>query len=123
MGLNSAEEVIDWFEERVLTWDANDLIALARTWQNNNIGNSPGFNGNATAALNSIKARVLYMPSETDMYFHIDALKAEAEKIPRVELRIIPTLWGHIAGAGFDSNDLNFMNDEIIKFFHNDPAD
>ena len=123
MGLNSAEEVIDWFEERVLTWDANDLIALARTWQNNNIGNSPGFNGNATAALNSIKARVLYMPSETDMYFHIDALKAEAEKIPRVELRIIPTLWGHIAGAGFDSNDLNFMNDEIIKFFHNDSAD
>ncbi len=123
MGLNSAEEVIDWFEERVLTWDANDLIALARTWQNNNIGNSPGFNGNATAALNSIKARVLYMPSETDMYFHIDALKAEAEKIPRVELRIIPTLWGHIAGAGFDSNDVNFMNDEIVRFFHNDGTD
>ncbi len=88
-----------------------------------NVGNSPGFNGDATAALNSIKARVLYMPSETDMYFHIDALRAEAEKIPRVELRVIPSLWGHVAGGGRDSNAVTFMNDEIIQFFHNDGTD
>ena len=45
MGLKSIDEVINWFEDFVLTWDANNLIALTRTWQNNNVGDTPGFNG------------------------------------------------------------------------------
>ena len=117
MGLKNIDEVINWFEEFVLTWDANNLIALARTWQNNNVGNTPGFSGNYEKALKSIKAEVLYMPSETDMYFHIDALKSEAKLIPRVNLKIIPSLWGHIAGAGFAVEDADFINNEIIQFF------
>lgn len=117
MGLKNIDEVINWFEEFVLTWDANNLIALARTWQNNNVGNTPGFNGDYKKALKSIKAEVLYMPSETDMYFHIDALKSEAKLIPKVNLRIIPSLWGHIAGAGFAKEDAVFINNEIIQFF------
>jgi homoserine O-acetyltransferase len=117
MGLNDSDEVIDWFEEFVLTWDANNLIALARTWQNNNIGDTPGFNGNYSEALGSIKADVLYMPSETDMYFHIDALTREANMIPGVKLKVIPSLWGHIAGAGFSSEDVEFINKEIKEFY------
>ena len=31
------------------------------------------------------------MPSATDMYFHIDALTAEAEVIPKARLAVIPT--------------------------------
>ena len=117
MGLNSTDEVIEWFEEFVLTWDANNLIALARTWQNNNIGNTPGFEGDYTKALSSIKADVLYMPSETDMYFHIDALREEAKLIPGVKFRVIPSLWGHIAGAGFSPEDARFINDQIEEFY------
>lgn len=117
MELNSPSDVINWFEEFVLTWDANNLIALARTWQNNNVGNTPGFNGDYSKALKSIKAEVLYMPSETDMYFHIEALTQEAEKIPGVKLRIIPSLWGHIAGAGFSSDDAEFIDQEIKEFY------
>ena len=52
----------------------------------------PGFNGNYSEALGSIKADVLYMPSETDMYFHIDALTREANMIPVVKIRIITLL-------------------------------
>lgn len=118
MGLNNVEEVINWFEEFVLTWDANNLIALARTWQNNNVGDTPGFNGDFQAALRSIKADVLYMPSQTDMYFHIEALKKESEYIPNVTLKIIPTLWGHIAGIGATEKDANFINNQIIKFLN-----
>jgi len=117
MGLNNPLEVVSWFEDFVLTWDANNLIALARTWQTNNIGNTPGFNGDYVKALASIKAEVLYMPSETDMYFHIDALTKEAQLISGVKLRVIPSLWGHIAGAGFSSEDVEFMNKEIKEFF------
>lgn len=118
MGLNNVDEVINWFEEFVLTWDANNLIALARTWQNNNVGDTPGFNGDFQAALKSIKADVLYMPSETDMYFHIEALKEEAKYIPNVTVKVIPTLWGHIAGVGATENDANFINNQIIQFLN-----
>ena len=57
------------------------------------------------------------MPSETDMYFHIDALTREASMIPGVKLKVIPSLWGHIAGAGFSAEDIEFMNNEIIEFY------
>ncbi len=118
MGLENINAVIKWFEEFVLTWDANNLIALATTWQNNNVGDTAGFNGDVKKALESIKAEVLYMPSETDMYFHIDALKNEAKLIPGVKLKIIPSLWGHIAGAGFAKEDADFINNQIIEFFN-----
>ena len=117
MGLTNPDEVIKWFQDFVLTWDANNLIALARTWQNNNVGNTPGFNNDYKKALGSIKADVLYMPSQTDMYFHIDALKKEAELIPDVKLRVIPSLWGHAAGLGISNKDANFISREIIEFF------
>ena len=109
--------MIGFMQELVLSWDANNLLALAQTWQNNNVGNTPGFNGDAESAVASIKARVLYMPAETDVYFHIDALKNEAKLIPGVKLKIIPSLWGHIAGAGFAKEDADFINNQIIQFF------
>ena len=39
------------------------------------------------------------------------------KKIPKVNLKIIPSLWGHIAGAGFAKEDAVFINNEIIQFF------
>ena len=56
------------------------------------------------------------MPSETDMYFHIDALKNESKLIPNVKLKVIPSLWGHIASAGFAKEDADFIDNEISKF-------
>ena len=49
--------------------DANDLILQARTWQRHDVGTTPGFNGDVERALRSITVPVLYMPSETDLYF------------------------------------------------------
>ncbi len=118
MGLDSPEAVIEDYHGLISSWDANDLIALASTWQNNNVGNTKGFNGDPEQALRSIKARVLYMPSETDMYFHIDALRQEAQFIPEVQFTVIPTLWGHIAGAGLSPNDNIFINQEISEFLN-----
>lgn len=93
-------------------------LFFLKTWQNNNIGNSSGFDGDFETALGSIKAEVLYMPSETDMYFQIDALTDEAKLIPNVELEIIPYLWGHIAGVGFSSEDAEFINNKDLEFLN-----
>src|SRR4030095_8179144 len=79
--------------------DANDMILQARTWQRHDVGTTPGFNGDVERALRSITVPVLYMPSETDLYFPIGDARFEASFIPRVSLVPIPSLWGHAAGA------------------------
>ncbi len=96
--------------------DANDYILQARTWQRHDVGTTPGFGGDVERALRSIKARVLYMPSETDLYFPITDAKYEQAFIPGVTFKPIPSLWGHTAGAASNPADLKFLNEQIAAF-------
>jgi len=96
--------------------DANDYILQARTWQRHDVGTTPGFNGDVEGALRSIKARVLYMPSETDLYFPLSDARYEQTFIAGVTFTPIPSLWGHTAGAASNPADLKFLNDNVAKF-------
>ena len=96
--------------------DANDYILQARTWEQHDVGKTPGFNGDVERALRSIKAPLLYMPSETDLYFPIGDARYEAAFIPGVFLVPIPSLWGHTAGAASNPADAKFLNDKIGAF-------
>jgi homoserine O-acetyltransferase len=96
--------------------DANDLILQLRTWESNDVGATPGFHGDEKKALASIQARVLYMPSATDLYFPVEDAKYEAQFIPEVTFLPIPSLWGHPAGAGASPADEKFLNDHIAAF-------
>jgi len=98
--------------------DANDYILQARTWQRHDVGTTTGFNGDTERALRSIKARVLYMPSETDLYFPITDARYEQAFIPRVTFTPIPSLWGHTAGAGSNPADLKFLNEHVAAFLN-----
>jgi len=96
--------------------DANNLILQMRTWEKHDVGATPGFNGDVERALRSIKAPLLYMPSETDLYFPIGDARYEAAFIPGVTLAPIPSLWGHTAGAASNPADGKFLNENIGKF-------
>ena len=96
--------------------DANDLILQMRTWEANNVGNTPGFGGDVEKALRSIKTPIMYMPSETDLYFPLTDARYEAAFIPGVLLKPIPSLWGHTAGAAPNPVDAKFLNDNIRNF-------
>jgi homoserine O-acetyltransferase len=96
--------------------DANDYILQARTWQRHDVGTTPGFNGDTERALRSIKTRVLYIPSETDLYFPLTDARYEQAFISRVTFTPIPSLWGHTAGAASNPADLEFLNENIAKF-------
>ena len=98
--------------------DANDYILQARTWQRHDVGTTPGFGGDVDKALRSIKARVLYMPSETDLYFPMTDARYEQAFIPRVTFQPIPSLWGHTAGAASNPADLKFLNEQIAAFMN-----
>jgi homoserine O-acetyltransferase len=109
------EQVSNRFRTR-FSADANDYILQARTWQRHDVGTTPGFGGDTERALRSIKVPLLYMPSETDLYFPVGDARYEAPFIPKVTLLPIPSLWGHTAGAASNPADAKFLNENIAKF-------
>jgi homoserine O-acetyltransferase len=96
--------------------DANDLILQMRTWERHDVGATATFGGDVERALRSIRVPVLYMPSETDLYFPIGDARYEAQFISQVTLTPIPSLWGHTAGAASNPADLKFLNETIGRF-------
>lgn len=117
------QQVVEHFRTNFIPGaDANNLILQMRTWESNDVGNTPPFGGDVTAALRSIKAQVLYMPSETDLYFPLTDAKYEAPFIPHCSLVPIPSLWGHPAGAGASPEDAKFLNEHIGAFLQGKSA-
>ena len=53
------------------------------------------------------------MAGQTDLYFTAEDMKAEAAYIARAQFRVIPSLWGHLAGAGLNLADSKFIETEI----------
>lgn len=110
-------QVVDKYKTNFIPGaDANNLILQMHTWEQHDVGATPGFDGDLPKALGSIKARVLYMPSATDLYFPVEDAQYEAPLIPHCELLPIPSLWGHPAGAGASPADEKFLNEHIAAF-------
>jgi homoserine O-acetyltransferase len=51
-----------------------------------------------SARHSAITADAIVMPSETDLYFTVEDNRREVARMPRAELRPIPSIWGHRAG-------------------------
>ncbi|MEO8631284.1 MAG: hypothetical protein ABI612_24795, partial [Betaproteobacteria bacterium] len=113
---NVEDHLHNFWEAFFASKDANNLITEAVTWQTNNIGNSPGFNGDHEKALGTIKAQVLSMPCQTDLYFPAQDSEYEATFISNVKLVPIPSIWGHLAGLGINPEDNDFLNKTIKDF-------
>ena len=61
-----------------------------------------------------IRARVLLMPGETDLYFRVADNAAELPHLAHAELRPIPSIWGHRAGNPVtDTVDTGFIRDAV----------
>jgi len=112
----TVDDVLTSRSARDAVRDANNLIAQARTWQRHNVGDTPGFGGDHERALRSIKARVLYMPGETDLYFPVGDGKYESQFINGVVFMPIPSLWGHSAGGGGNPADNEFIDAQVKNF-------
>jgi homoserine O-acetyltransferase/O-succinyltransferase len=111
------DQVVEHFRTNFIPGaDANNLILQMRTWEKHDVGATPPFHGSVEAALRSIKAEVLYMPSQTDLYFPVTDARYEAAFIPHCILEPIPSLWGHPAGAGASPADGKFLNEHIAGF-------
>ncbi len=89
---------------------AADAYAQARCWDASDIAEG----GDLATALARIEARVLLLPSETDLYFRVADNAAELPHLRHGELRPIPTIWGHRAGnPAQNPEDLAFLRDAV----------
>ena len=84
------------------------------TWQNGDIGRTPGFEGDHLRALASIRAKAIVMPAEKDLYFPPEDEEFAVSHMPNAELRVIPGVWGHFAGGGVNPIDTAFI-DQALK--------
>jgi homoserine O-acetyltransferase len=114
MGYHSLEDfLVGYWEGFFLKKDANNLLAMAWTWQHADISANPLYNGDFEKALRSIKARATVMPGRTDLYFTPEDNEYEARQMPRATFRPIESIWGHFAGAGLNRADTKFIDDNI----------
>jgi homoserine O-acetyltransferase len=105
------------WEGRFAQRNAGDLYCQLRTWYDSDISANPLYGGDLRAALQAIRARVLLMPSETDLYFRVADNEAEMEHLKAAELKPIPSIWGHRAGnPAQNPDDAAFMRDAVRKF-------
>ena len=101
----------DWVD-RFAEGAAADQYAQALTWLEADISTS--YDGDLDAALGAITARVLLMPSATDLYFRTADNELELASLRKAELVEIPSIWGHRAGSPRDiPADLDFLRRHV----------
>lgn len=113
LGYASLEDfLIGYWEALFLHRDANNLLAMLWTWQNADVGNTPGYDG-LEAALGAITAKAIVMPGQQDLYFPPEDNRWEVARMPDAELRVMPGAWGHFAGGGLNPADTAFIDNAL----------
>ncbi len=103
----------DW-EDRFGARAAANLYAQLRTWDTADISANALYGGDLPCALQAIRARVLLMPGETDLYFRVADNEAELPLLTHAELRPIPSIWGHRAGNPVTNpEDARFIREAV----------
>jgi len=110
MGLASLEDTVRFLEGYFRQRDANDLLAMLWTWQHADISANERYKGDFAAALGAITARAIVMPGATDLYFRVRDNELEVAQMPQAELRVIPSIWGHLAAFGVHPPDNAFID-------------
>lgn len=95
LGFSSVEDVLDSWGRDHQAMEAHDLMASLRMWDSADIGRG---RGGTEAALASIRARVILMPSTTDTYFTLSENACETQHLRSGELWELESPLGHIAG-------------------------
>jgi homoserine O-acetyltransferase len=118
-GFDSAEELLQDWEQDHLDWDANDLLCKLRTWQQGDISANPLYNGDFKAALSAIKARTIVIVCDNDLYFRPEDNQIEIEHISDGKLRIYESPWGHcVASPGNDPEFERYLDRAISELLN-----
>jgi homoserine O-acetyltransferase len=115
LGFSSLEDfLVRSWEANFLRRDMHDLLAQLLIWQKGDISDNDLYKGDLVKALSSITAKVLLMPSATDLYFQTDDNREELPHLKSAKLVEIPTVWGHRGGnpRGIDA-ETAFIDQQV----------
>ena len=113
-GFDTAEELLQDWEQDHLDWDANDLLCKLKTWQLGDISNQAKYNGDFKTALEAIKAKTIVIACDNDLYFRPEDNELEIEHIRNGELRVYESPWGHcVVSPGNDPEFERFLDATI----------
>ncbi len=118
LGFRDLEDfLVRSWEANFLRRDLRDLLAQLWTWQHADISANDLYRGDLAMALAGIKAKVLLMPSATDLYFQTEDNRLELQHLKYGRLVEIPSVWGHRAGNPRDNpEDAAFIDAEVEAF-------
>jgi len=116
LGFDSAEALLQDWERDHLDWDANDLLCMLWTWQQGDISANDLYRHDFRASLAAIRARVIVIPCDNDLYFPPEDNQIEIEHISNGELRIYRSPWGHcVASPGNDPEFQKYLDQAIAE--------
>lgn len=123
--VSAADHATAFWEANFLSFDANDLLCMLDTWQSCDISDNPIHHGDYAAACAAIRAHSLLLPGATDLYFPPEDNHDQAALMTApVEVRPIPSEWGHIAGApGLDPGGSAFLEQALAELLETPVAD
>lgn len=115
LGFETVEDLlVDWEQDHVDNWDANNLLAKLKTWQLGDISNNPLYNGDMSQALGAVQARAIVMPCTQDLYFPPEDNEAEVAHMRNADFRPYNSPWGHCAASPGKDAGFTAALDEAI---------
>jgi len=116
LGFETAEDLLLFWEQDHLTWDANDLLAMLDTWLAADISNQPLYNGDLQQALAAINAQLWLVPCEQDLYFRYEDNLVELAYLKYGEYQGYQSELGHVsAGPGRFEAESQLINELIHR--------
>lgn len=114
LGFNNLEAFfVGFWEAFFLKREPENLATLLWTWQYGDISDNIIFNKDYQKAMENIKAKVMILAPEIDLYFPKEDNMEEILLIKDANLVIIPGVWGHFAGGGINNEDTLFIDNCI----------
>ena len=116
LGFQNVEELlVDWENDHVSNWDANNLLTKLLTWQKGDISVGEKYKGNFIEALKSIKAKTIIIPCSHDLYFPPADNEFEVKYINNSELRTYDSIWGHCVANPGNDKSFEFALDQAVN--------
>ncbi len=115
-GFESAEALLQDWEQDHLQWDANDLLCKLASWQAADISRQAGYHGDFEQALAAIRARTIVIACDNDLYFRPEDNAFEVQHIQQSELLVYESPWGHcVASPGNDPGFHRYLDAAIAQ--------
>ncbi|KAI9746824.1 MAG: hypothetical protein M4579_007581, partial [Chaenotheca gracillima] len=119
LGFKDLEDfMVNFWEKWSTSKDPENLLVMLQTWQAGDCSKQSPYNGNFEKAMQSIKAKALVMPSQTDLYFPPEDSDYEVANMkPGVgRMEPFPSIWGHWAGGpGQSTEDVKWLDERLKK--------